>query len=72
MVQGMTREEFETECRSICIHCREGITLRFRFDSNEWVHDGAIQIPGTLGRQQSHAFCLAHDFRNANKDLISG
>lgn len=66
----MTREEFETECRSRCIHCREGIALRFRFDSSEWVHDGAIQIPGTLGRRQSHAICHAHDFRNEMKDKI--
>jgi hypothetical protein len=68
----MTREEFETECRSICIHCREGIALRRRDDTGEFVHDGTIQIPGTLGRRHSHTICLAHDFRNANKDSISG
>lgn len=67
----MNREQFEIECRSLCIHCREGIALRFRFDSNEWVHDGAIQIPGTLGRRHSHTICLANDFRNENKDKIS-
>lgn len=69
----MTREQFETECRALCIHCREGIALRQRTDTGEWVHDGAVQIPGTLvGRRHSHTICLANDFRNEQKDKISG
>lgn len=66
----MTREQFETECRSICIHCREGIALRQRTDTGEFVHDGAIAIPGTLGRRQSHAICMANDYRNEMKDKV--
>lgn len=68
----MNREQFETECRGICIHCREGIAVRLRTDTGEYVHDGAIHIPGTLGRRHSHAICLANDFRNENKDKIDG
>jgi hypothetical protein len=68
----VTRAEFDQQCRELCLHCKDGIALRVRLDTGEHVHDGSIQIPGTLGRRHSHAFCLAHDFRNANKDLISG
>lgn len=68
----MTREQFESECQKLCLHCKDGICLRYRSDTNEWVHDGAIQIPGTLGRRHSHAFCLASDFRKANKDKVVG
>ena len=69
----MTREEFETNCRDICIHCREGVLLRHRTDTNEWIHEGAIPLPGTLvGRRHSHTICQANDFRNEWKDQISG
>lgn len=60
----MTRAEFEEKCQNLCPHCRDGIPVRQREDTKEMVHDGAIQIPGTLGRRHSHAFCLASDFRN--------
>ena len=68
----MTHEEFETECRALCIYCREGVALRVRADTGENVHDGAIAVPGTLGRRHSHAICLANDYRNENKGNISG
>jgi hypothetical protein len=68
----MTRAEFDQQCRDLCPHCKDGIALRYRSDTNEHVHDGALQIPGTLGRRQSHAICHAHEFRTANKDSISG
>ena len=66
----MTQAEFDKQCRDLCPHCKDGIALRVRLDTGEHVHDGSIQIPGTLGRRQSHAFCLASRFRNENKDKI--
>jgi hypothetical protein len=63
----MTPAEFNQKCKDICPHCADGIPLRQREDTKEWCHDGAIQISGTLGRRQSHAICLANDFRNKEK-----
>jgi hypothetical protein len=68
----VTRAEFDQQCRDLCLHCKDGIALRQRTDTLEWTHDGAIQIPGTLGRRHSHTICLAHGFRNDNKGKISG
>ena len=59
----MQRDEFEKKCKEICPHCADGIALRFREDTGEHVHDGAIAIPGTLGRRHSHAICAADKFR---------
>lgn len=69
-VGTMTRAEFDQKCAELCPHCKDGIALRYRGDTREFVHDGAIQIPGTLGRRQSHAFCLASDFRKENEGKI--
>lgn len=68
----MTPATFESECQKLCPYCKDGIPLRLRTDTNEWVHDGAIAIPGTLGRRHSHAFCLANNFRKENKDKVVG
>jgi hypothetical protein len=62
----VTRDEFEVKCKEICPHCRDGIALRQREDTLEWTHDGAIAIPGTLGRRQSHVICSADKFREEN------
>ena len=60
----MTPENFEQFCKDICPHCASGAPVRWRDDSKEWVHDTTITIPGTLGKRQGHAFCLASNFRN--------
>jgi len=55
--------DFEQQCRDKCQFCKDGVRLRYRDDSGEWIHEGAIQIPGTLGRRHSHVLCLANGFR---------
>lgn len=71
-MMSVTKEQFETECRAFCIHCREGVALRRRDDTGEFCHDGAIQIAGSPGRRHSHTICQANDFRNEMKDKIDG
>lgn len=66
----MTRAEFDQQCQELCVHCKNAVALRQRLDTREWTHDGAIQIPGTLGRRHSHAYCQATSFRNTWKDKL--
>jgi hypothetical protein len=68
----VTPENFEQFCKDICPHCANGSAVRLRLDSMEWVHDTSIEIPGTLGKRQGHAFCLASNFRKKYKDVAGG
>lgn len=68
----MTPENFEQFCKDICPHCAAGSSVRQRDDTGEIVHDTSIAIPGTLGKRQGHAFCLASNFRKKWKDRIGG
>lgn len=66
----MTPENFEDFCKDICPHCKAGVVTRVRQDTGEVVHDGSIEIAGMLGRRQSHAFCLASNFRKKYGPLV--
>jgi hypothetical protein len=68
----MTAVEFDEKCKDLCSFCKDGSVPRQRDDTKEFVHDTAIPIPGTLGKRQGHAICLASDFRNQNKDHLVG
>ena len=68
----MTTDEFEVNCKEACQYCHDGMAIRQREDTREWVHEGAVAIPGTLGKRMSHTVCLASDFRNEHKDHIIG
>ncbi len=68
----MTADEFEAKCKEACQYCHDGMAIRQREDTKEWVHEGAVAIPGTLGKRMSHTVCLASDFRNEHKDHIVG
>jgi len=68
----MTVDEFDVKCKELCQYCRDGMAMRQRTDSLEFVHEGAVAIPGTLGKRMSHTICLASNFRNEWKDKISG
>jgi hypothetical protein len=67
----VTRAEFNEQCRKFCPHCG-AIAVRRREDTREWVHDGSIAIPGTLGKRWSHTICLANDFRNEWEGKLNG
>jgi hypothetical protein len=64
----------EQACLEVCANCREakrwedsgrkGHTLRFRDDTQEWVHD-FISDRGN-GQTFDHRFCYATDLRKKN------
>lgn len=73
----LTDTEFEQLCRQTCVSCgkahqmqvrdEKGHTLRYRSDTNEWVHDFVKKIPlGTAlkAEQIDHRYCLATKLRN--------
>src|SRR5229473_7615137 len=68
----MTADEFDAKCKELCQYCRDGMAMRQREDTREYVHEGVVAIPGTLGKRMSHTVCLASDFRNDNKDHVVG
>ncbi len=68
----MTADEFDAKCKELCQYCHDSMAIRQREDTKEWVHEGAVAIPGTLGKRMSHTVCLASDFRNEHKDHIVG
>ena len=68
----VTPENFDQFCKDICPQCAAGAPVRQRVDSLEWVHDTAVEIPGTIGRRMGHAFCLASNFRNKHKGVMDG
>ncbi len=68
----MTADEFEVKCKELCQYCHDGMAIRQRDDTKEFVHEGAVAIPGTLGKRMSHTLCMASNFRNENKDHIVG
>jgi len=68
----MTVDDVEAYCKQVCQYCHDGMAIRQREDTKEWVHEGAVAIPGTLGKRMSHTVCLASDFRNEHKDHIVG
>jgi len=70
--EAMTTDEFDEKCKELCQYCHDGMAMRQRTDSLEFVHEGAVAIPGTLGKRMSHTICLASNFRNEWKDKISG
>lgn len=49
----------------ICPFCKADKPIRFRADTQEWVHDYVHGGPG-----MSHAFCLASDLRK--QDDLNG
>ena len=62
----MTAEEFDKICFDVCPSCKNGVKLRQRDDTKEWVHDVY------RGNTVSHSFCLASNFRNKHKDSLDG
>jgi len=70
--ETMTADEFDAKCKELCQYCHDGMAMRQRTDTSEFVHEGAVAIPGTLGKRMSHTVCLASDFRNTHKDHIVG
>ncbi len=68
----MTADEFDEKCKESCQYCHDGMAIRQREDTKEWIHEGAVAIPGTLGKRMSHTVCLASNFRNDHKDHIVG
>ncbi len=57
----VTAEEFDQICKATCPQCASGRAVRFRDDTQEWVHDM------TVGSGFSHTFCLATGVRKALK-----
>jgi len=53
----LTKDEFESACRQTCPMCANGYLVRYREDTQEFVHDW-----GGKG-QFSHQFCLATGLR---------
>lgn len=68
----MSQSDFDRKCGELCEACRAGVVVRRRSDTGEFVHDTAVEIPGTLGKRMGHFFCTASDFRKENARLISG
>lgn len=71
----MTRNEFDSKCKDLCSHCAAGETVRYRNDSNEFVHDWSFGgVDPKLGRRagMGHGICLANDLRMKEKDLVDG
>lgn len=42
----------------VCPHCKAGKDVRYRSETNEWVHAGVV------GGAISHTYCLATHLRN--------
>lgn len=55
MPQPLSEADFQLACNEICPHCRNGVALRYRANTQEWVHDG-IQGSG-------HGICWANGLR---------
>jgi hypothetical protein len=68
----VTPENFDQFCKDICPHCAVGAVARQRADTQAWVHDTMVDLPGTIGKRMGHAFCLASNFRNKHKGVTSG
>jgi hypothetical protein len=60
-------EDLEQVCKEICPACAASDPLRYRSDSNEWVHD----VHGQKGAF-AHKFCLAHNYRVKYRSLAGG
>jgi hypothetical protein len=62
----MTPEELETAAREKCPHCAVGAVLRYRPETNEWIHDYATPLDAQnprFGARIGHTMCQAHDLR---------
>jgi hypothetical protein len=51
-------ENFDDICQLICPHCAKGMSLRFRTDSGEWVHDEVTKLSYRV-----HTICWANGLR---------
>ena len=68
----MSQSDFDRQCGELCKACRDGVAVRFRDDTKEFVHDTSVEIPGTLGKRMGHMFCTASDFRKEKARLVDG
>ena len=68
----VTPENFAQFCKDICPQCAADAPLRQRADTSEWVHDTAVDLPGTIGKRIGHSLCLASNFRNKYKGVVNG
>lgn len=69
----LTPTEFEQAARELCPHCQrayemqvreeKGHALRFREDTQEWVHDFVKNNRGGDGIVFDHKFCQANALR---------
>lgn len=62
----MTQDEFTAKCRELCPRCADGVIVRFRADSQEWVHDwdfGGVDPKTGRRAGMGHGICLANEFR---------
>jgi hypothetical protein len=60
-------EDFDQLCKIVCPSCARGDTLRFRVDSQEWVHDKKINMTTF-----SHSICWANGLRKKYQNEHSG
>lgn len=51
------RDDFERACAEQCEHCRNGVPVRLRPETGEYVHDAS------LGAMFSHTICGANVLR---------
>lgn len=55
-----TKEQIEQLARATCSHCKAGIAVRLRTDTNEWVHDA---VATKFGVTNGHSICWASGLR---------
>ena len=60
----LTKDDVEEICDLICPLCRDKVTLRYRDDTNEWVHDRK-EVHGQSTTTFYHSYCQATKFRNS-------
>lgn len=54
----MPAPSFEQECKLVCPICRLGHAARYRFETNEYVHDVPTGAHGV-----KHSLCVANEMR---------
>jgi hypothetical protein len=59
-----SKEELEELCKDVCPACAQGIPLRQRTDTKEWVHDKIVEMnKAKTSHLVSHFLCLGHGLR---------